>query len=115
MATAGNLPQARDGDCYLMRQILHDWNDQDAELILRNVRQAMGGARATLAIVEVRPCLPYNMVIHGIFSSYQSLPPSSNLHLLPVTYKSSKVFLPPESSMSALHASEVSAQIIGGS
>ena len=108
MAATGNLPQARDGDCFLMRQILHDWNDQDARLILRNVRQAMGGARATLAIVEVRPCLPVVIAIHGTFSSYQSLPPSPHLRSMPVTYSSSTPSLPSKSPTSAARAPKVS-------
>jgi hypothetical protein len=32
--------------------VLHDWSDTDAMAILKNVRAAMGGADATLALVE---------------------------------------------------------------
>lgn len=35
-----------------MRNILHDWSDQAASVILRNLRAAMGRAAATLAVVE---------------------------------------------------------------
>jgi O-methyltransferase domain/Dimerisation domain len=31
-----------DADCYVLKQIVHDWNDQDALRILRNVRSAIG-------------------------------------------------------------------------
>lgn len=31
----------RDADCYVLKQIVHDWNDQDALRILRNVRSAI--------------------------------------------------------------------------
>ena len=30
-----------DADCYVLKQIVHDWNDQDALRILRNVRSAI--------------------------------------------------------------------------
>jgi len=52
---AGSLPAARKGDCYLMRNILHDWTDAQSIQILRNLRTAFGTAAATLAIVEVGP------------------------------------------------------------
>jgi len=50
---AETLPKAEDGDVYMMRLILHDWNDKDSVAILSSVRQAMGSAKATLLIVEV--------------------------------------------------------------
>ena len=37
----------------MLRQILHDWDDSQSLLILRNVREAIGGAKAHLVIVEV--------------------------------------------------------------
>ena len=39
------------GDLYLVKQILHDWSDQECLAILGNVRAAMG-AGARLAVVE---------------------------------------------------------------
>ncbi|BDA50265.1 3'-hydroxy-N-methyl-(S)-coclaurine 4'-O-methyltransferase [Coccomyxa sp. Obi] len=49
---ADTLPVAKDGDVWVMRLILHDWNDADSVTILSNVRRAMGGADARLLIVE---------------------------------------------------------------
>jgi hypothetical protein len=39
------------GDAYLLKHVIHDWNDDRATAILRNCRRAMG-AEATLLIVE---------------------------------------------------------------
>lgn len=47
------MPQAKDGDVFVMRLILHDWDDKDCVTILSNVRKAMGAAKARLLIVEV--------------------------------------------------------------
>ena len=38
---------------YLMRTVLHDWNDASCIAILSNLRRAMGDAKATLTIAEV--------------------------------------------------------------
>ena len=35
-------------DAYLLRHIIHDWDDEKASLILRNVRQAMSGGKLLL-------------------------------------------------------------------
>lgn len=50
---AGNIFESvpRGGDAYLLSSILHDWSDEDAVRILRNVRAAMAPA-ARLLIVE---------------------------------------------------------------
>src|ERR1700755_3206334 len=40
-----------DGDVYLLKNIIHDWPDEKAVQILRNVRAA-GGSRATVLLVE---------------------------------------------------------------
>ena len=40
-----------DGDAYLLKNIIHDWSDQKAVEILRNVRAA-AGTRATVLLVE---------------------------------------------------------------
>jgi hypothetical protein len=51
---AGTLPKAvSERDVYTMRQIAHDWNDQDTVSILTSVRLAMGDISATLVLVEV--------------------------------------------------------------
>ena len=34
----------RGADCYVLANVLHDWEDQRATTILRNCRQAMAGA-----------------------------------------------------------------------
>ncbi|EIE23146.1 hypothetical protein COCSUDRAFT_66185 [Coccomyxa subellipsoidea C-169] len=46
------MPKAKDGDVYMMRLILHDWDDKDSIAILSSIRQAMGSAKARLLIVE---------------------------------------------------------------
>lgn len=40
------------GDVYILKHIIHDWSDDDARRILRNVREAMKPA-ATLVLVEM--------------------------------------------------------------
>ncbi|MBO0865644.1 MAG: hydroxyneurosporene methyltransferase, partial [Mycobacterium sp.] len=40
------------GDAYLLKNVLHDWPDDKAVQILRNVRAA-AGARATVLLVEL--------------------------------------------------------------
>lgn len=40
----------RGGDAYLLKAILHDWDDEDAVRILRRVREAMDGAGAVLVV-----------------------------------------------------------------
>lgn len=49
---ASSIPKAVDGDGYYMRYILHDWPSEEVVAILRNVRAAMGSAKATLLIGE---------------------------------------------------------------
>ena len=43
------------GDAYVLKHILHDWNDADATHILRNVRRAMPGAGRVLLVENVLP------------------------------------------------------------
>jgi hypothetical protein len=70
---AAKIPAGRDGDAYVLRLIMHDWNDANCVAILTNLRRAMGGARATLIIAEVPPsffspryCAEYpSMCIHA--------------------------------------------------
>jgi hypothetical protein len=41
------------GDAYLMKHIIHDWNDERAGLILRNIRTALAGKpRGKVILVE---------------------------------------------------------------
>ena len=51
---SGTLPEAKDGDAYVLRQILHDWDDECAATILRNLRLAISTSQAVVLIVEVR-------------------------------------------------------------
>merc|ERR1712224_975023 len=47
-----SVPMAKDGDAFVMRYILHDWSDEDALKILKNVRKSFGNRKATLLIGE---------------------------------------------------------------
>lgn len=47
------MPKAMDGDVFIMRLILHDWDDKDSIAILSSIRCAMGTAKAKLLIIEV--------------------------------------------------------------
>lgn len=40
------------GDAYLMKHVLHDWDDARAEVILRNIAAAMGDRGGTLLLLE---------------------------------------------------------------
>src|SRR5579884_752804 len=40
------------GDAYIMKHIIHDWNDERATVILRNIRTAIGDAPAKLLLLE---------------------------------------------------------------
>jgi hypothetical protein len=43
----------RGGDAYLMKHIIHDWDDQRAGVILRNIRAALDGvARGKVILIE---------------------------------------------------------------
>ncbi|KAK9822176.1 hypothetical protein WJX81_006917 [Elliptochloris bilobata] len=46
------LPKPRAGDAWVLRHILHDWNDEDAARILAALRRAIGATPVTLCIVE---------------------------------------------------------------
>ena len=50
---AGTMPKAMDGDVFIMRLILHDWDDENSIAILSSIRRAMGTAKAKLLIIEV--------------------------------------------------------------
>lgn len=61
------------GDAYLLRKVIHDWEDEDAIRILRNVRHAMG-TNSTMLLIERRIGSTTNsaglldllmMVLHG--------------------------------------------------
>jgi hypothetical protein len=40
------------GDAYVMKHIVHDWDDERAVAILRNIRTAMGGKRGRVILLE---------------------------------------------------------------
>jgi hypothetical protein len=40
------------GDAYIMKHIIHDWDDERAFLILKNIRKAMGDRRGTVVLLE---------------------------------------------------------------
>ena len=50
---AETLPEPRAGDAWVLRHILHDWNDADAARILATLRAAIGAVPVTLCLVEV--------------------------------------------------------------
>jgi hypothetical protein len=39
-------------DAYLMKHIIHDWDDERASIILRNIGRAMGSTRGTVILLE---------------------------------------------------------------
>jgi hypothetical protein len=43
------------GDTYILQHVLHDWNDERCETILRNCRAAMGAASTLLVIENIMP------------------------------------------------------------
>jgi hypothetical protein len=40
------------GDAYIMQHIIHDWDDERAGVILRNIRTAMGDKRGKVMVLE---------------------------------------------------------------
>jgi hypothetical protein len=40
------------GDAYIMKHIIHDWDDERAVAILRNIRTAIGGKRGRVILLE---------------------------------------------------------------
>lgn len=40
------------GDAYIMKHIIHDWDDERASIILRNIRAAMGDRRGRVILLE---------------------------------------------------------------
>ena len=46
------IPKIRNGDCIILRYILHDWDDHKARHILRNLRLAIDDKRVSLLIGE---------------------------------------------------------------
>jgi hypothetical protein len=41
------------GDAYIMKHIIHDWDDERASLILKNIATAMGGRRGRVILLEM--------------------------------------------------------------
>lgn len=54
---ADTIPAGRDGDAYVFRLVLHDWDDASTVRILRAVLKAAGSAAITLLIIEVATLL----------------------------------------------------------
>lgn len=50
------MPAAQDHDIFMLREILHDWDDDDVLEILKSCRLSIGTKNAKLVFVEVR-CL----------------------------------------------------------
>jgi hypothetical protein len=40
------------GDAYVMKHIIHDWDDERALVILRNINKAMGEKKGTVVLLE---------------------------------------------------------------
>ncbi len=40
------------GDAYVMKHILHDWDDERASIILKNIAKAMGSAKGKVILLE---------------------------------------------------------------
>jgi hypothetical protein len=56
---AETLPRPESGDVWVLRNIIHDWNDADSQRILSAIRAAAGATPGvTLCFVEVRGVLP---------------------------------------------------------
>ena len=52
---AETLPRPQSGDVWVLRNIIHDWNDADSQRILSAIRAAAGATPGvTLCFVEVR-------------------------------------------------------------
>ena len=66
---AESLPPAQDGDVFYARYILHDWPPAESELILRNIRKAIGSKKATLLIGEC--ALPDHDTVGPVSAVYQ--------------------------------------------
>lgn len=78
LCRAETIPPGEDGDVWVLRHILHDWNDAKACAILSNLRRAIGSAKVTLVIGEVkagRECCEFmrsstpSCVLHGADAS----------------------------------------------
>ena len=68
---------------WVLRFILHDWNDDDAARILAALRGAMGTTPVTLCICEARSPLSWNAQEHSLYSTHQrgTHPQISNEHI----------------------------------
>ncbi len=70
---AGNFFEAvpNGGDVYMLRQVIHDWDDEQAAAILRNCRRAMAENGKILIVEEVIP--PGNEPSSGKFTDLNML------------------------------------------
>ena len=64
------IPEFQDGDCVILRYILHDWNDEDATKILKSIRSKIGSKKVTVLIGECampnRDSIGQPAVIHNM-------------------------------------------------
>lgn len=51
------------GEVYLLRQILHDWDDARATRILANIRQALGGRAGSVLAIEAAIASDYRQAL----------------------------------------------------
>ncbi|MGD9720361.1 MAG: methyltransferase [Pirellulales bacterium] len=91
------IPQG--ADAYLMRHIIHDWDDDESQRILRNVRQAMPADGRLLLVESVIPAgndpgfaklLDLNMMVipggkERTAAEYRELFQASGFHLASIT------------------------------
>ncbi|KIZ04825.1 Chavicol O-methyltransferase [Monoraphidium neglectum] len=50
---ASSLPQGKVGDAFVLRNVLHDWSDEDSLTILKALRSAIGSSGAALVLLEM--------------------------------------------------------------
>ncbi|KIZ04824.1 Chavicol O-methyltransferase [Monoraphidium neglectum] len=50
---ASTLPQGKPGDAFVLRNVLHDWSDEDSLSILKALRSAIGSSGAALVLLEM--------------------------------------------------------------
>lgn len=67
------LPSFQDGDCVLMRMILHDWSDKDSVTILKNIRKAIGTKKVSLSLVECVLIADGPISVHYVFDLHMKV------------------------------------------
>jgi hypothetical protein len=61
------------GDAYLMKHIIHDWDDDRATVILRNIRRALDGRRGGRVLLIETVLLPANQPDFGKLADVEML------------------------------------------